>query len=133
MLNICVDGESHFLRSESYWKKLCGEKTELEKLGYEIEIYAPFLGEYQDDAQTFRLAGFVYIPQPEYTFVLPWGKGFYLSKLKPSGVKLIHSHAYRNHLNIHKGPAEKRNLANDSELYKGKRKVIKRMLPNGLD
>ena len=33
MLNICVDGESHFLRSESYWKKLCGEKTELEKLG----------------------------------------------------------------------------------------------------
>jgi large subunit ribosomal protein L35 len=47
--------------------------------------------------------------------------------------KLIHSHAYRNHLNIHKGPAEKRNLANDSELYKGKRKSIKRMLPNGLD
>ncbi len=46
-----------------------------------------------DDAQTFRLKGFVYIPQPEYTFVLPWGKGFYLSKLKPSGVRLIHSHA----------------------------------------
>ena len=68
-------------------------KSELEKLGYEIEIYAPSLGDYVDDAQTFRLKGFVYIPQPEYSFVLPWGKGFYLSKLKPSGVRLIHSHA----------------------------------------
>jgi 1,2-diacylglycerol 3-alpha-glucosyltransferase len=68
-------------------------KAELEKLGYEVEIYAPSLGDYKDDAQTFRLKGFVYIPQPEYSFVLPWGKGFYLSKLKPSGVKIIHSHA----------------------------------------
>ena len=68
-------------------------KSELENLGYEIEIYAPELGDYKDDAQTFRLKGFVYVPQPEYSFVLPWGKGFYLSKLKPSGVKIIHSHA----------------------------------------
>jgi 1,2-diacylglycerol 3-alpha-glucosyltransferase len=68
-------------------------KAELEKLGYEVEIYAPNLGDYKDDIQTFRLRGFVYIPQPEYSFVLPFGKGFHLSKLKPSGVKIIHSHA----------------------------------------
>jgi glycosyltransferase involved in cell wall biosynthesis len=71
-------------------------KAELDKLGFDIEIYAPYLGPPQpgqDESNVFRLAGFVYIPQPEYTFVLPWGKGYRLSKLKPSGVKLIHSHA----------------------------------------
>jgi glycosyltransferase involved in cell wall biosynthesis len=68
-------------------------KVELKKLGYDIEIYAPYLGPSDDGNDVFRLAGFVYIPQPEYTFVLPWGKGYKLSKLKPSGVKLIHSHA----------------------------------------
>ncbi|MGH7441169.1 MAG: glycosyltransferase, partial [bacterium] len=41
----------------------------------------------------FRLRGFVYIPQPEYTFVLPWGRGFSLSHLRPRGVRVIHSHA----------------------------------------
>jgi large subunit ribosomal protein L35 len=46
--------------------------------------------------------------------------------------KLIHGHAYRNHLNIHKGPSERRNLSNESVLYKGKKKAVKRMLPNGL-
>ena len=46
--------------------------------------------------------------------------------------KLIHTHAYRNHLNIHKGPAERRRLGQESELYKGKRKSIRRMLPNGI-
>lgn len=68
-------------------------KAELEKLGFAIEVYAPNLGPYDDGPDIFRLGGFTYIPQPEYTFVLPWGKGFSLSKLKPSGVRLIHSHA----------------------------------------
>jgi glycosyltransferase involved in cell wall biosynthesis len=68
-------------------------KGELEKLGFDVEIYAPDLGPYDDPPEVFRLAGFVYVPQPEYTFVLPWGKGFKLSRLRPSGVRLIHSHA----------------------------------------
>ncbi|BDI33830.1 50S ribosomal protein L35 [Capsulimonas corticalis] len=46
--------------------------------------------------------------------------------------KLIHQHAYRNHLNIHKGPGTSRKLAAESQLYKGKLKAMKRMLPNGL-
>jgi large subunit ribosomal protein L35 len=46
--------------------------------------------------------------------------------------KLMHEHAYRNHLNIHKGHGEKRRLSAESEVYKGKRKSIRRMLPNGL-
>ncbi|MGO8671065.1 MAG: 50S ribosomal protein L35 [Capsulimonadaceae bacterium] len=46
--------------------------------------------------------------------------------------KLVHEHAYCNHLNIHKGPSEQRRLGKSSVLYKGKKKVIKRMLPNGL-
>jgi glycosyltransferase involved in cell wall biosynthesis len=68
-------------------------KGELEKLGFDVEIYAPDLGSHDDPPEVFRLAGFVYLPQPEYTFVLPWGKGFKLSRLRPSGVRLIHSHA----------------------------------------
>jgi 1,2-diacylglycerol 3-alpha-glucosyltransferase len=68
-------------------------QAELERMGHQVEIYAPYLGPNEDGPNVFRLAGFVYVPQPEYTFVLPWGKGFHLSKLKPSGVNLIHSHA----------------------------------------
>lgn len=68
-------------------------KAELNKLGFAIEVYAPNFGSYDDGPDIFRLGGFPYYPQPEYTFVLPWGKGYSLSKLRPSGVKLIHSHA----------------------------------------
>jgi glycosyltransferase involved in cell wall biosynthesis len=68
-------------------------KAELNKLGFAVEVYAPSLGPCNDGPDIFRLGGFVYIPQPEYTFVLPWGKGFSLGKLRPSGVRLIHSHA----------------------------------------
>jgi len=47
--------------------------------------------------------------------------------------KITHLHARLNHLNIHKSPSELRRLGKESQLYKGKRKAIKRMLPNGLD
>ena len=46
--------------------------------------------------------------------------------------KITHGHAYLNHLNIHKGPGELRRLGQKTELYKGKRKSVKRMLPNGI-
>jgi len=46
--------------------------------------------------------------------------------------KLMHTHAYRNHLNIHKSHSEKRRLGEESELYKGKRKAIRRLLPTGV-
>ena len=68
-------------------------KAELEKLGLAVEIHAPYLGAYEDGPDIYRLAGFPYYPQPEYTFVLPWGKGYSLSQLRPRGVQLIHSHA----------------------------------------
>jgi len=54
-------------------------------------------------------------------------------RFKQTGTgKLMHNHAHHNHLNIHKGPSNLRTLTSDVELYKGKRKAIKRMLPNGL-
>ncbi|HTB22363.1 MAG TPA: glycosyltransferase [bacterium] len=68
-------------------------KADLERMGNEAEIYAPYLGPWADGPDIFRLKGFVYIPQPEYTFVLPWGRGFRLSRLRPNGVQIIHSHA----------------------------------------
>jgi large subunit ribosomal protein L35 len=46
--------------------------------------------------------------------------------------KLMHGHANHNHLNIHKSPSNMRKLTSDSELYKGKYKSVRRMLPNGL-
>lgn len=54
-------------------------------------------------------------------------------RFKTTGTgKLMHDHSYLNHLNIHKGGGELRRLGLESELYKGKRKSIKRMLPNGI-
>lgn len=54
-------------------------------------------------------------------------------RFKQTGTgKLLHGHAHHNHLNIHKSPSNLRVLTSDTELYKGKRKAIKRMLPNGL-
>jgi len=54
-------------------------------------------------------------------------------RFKQTGTgKLLHEHAYRNHLNIHKGAGTSRKLVKASVLYKGKNKAVKRMLPNGL-
>ncbi len=68
-------------------------KEDLARLGHEAEIYAPYLGPGGDEPGVFRLAGFTYVPQPEYTFVLPWGKGFSLSHLRKRGIQVVHSHA----------------------------------------
>jgi large subunit ribosomal protein L35 len=46
--------------------------------------------------------------------------------------KLMHTHAHHNHLNFHKSPSNLRNLTSETQLYKGKRKSVRRMLPNGL-
>ncbi len=46
--------------------------------------------------------------------------------------KFMHGHANHNHLNIHKSPSNMRVLTSDTELYPGKKKAIRRMLPNGL-
>ena len=54
-------------------------------------------------------------------------------RFKQTGTgKFMHTHAHHNHLNIHKSPSNLRRLTSETELYKGKRKAIKRMLPNGL-
>ncbi len=54
-------------------------------------------------------------------------------RFKETGTgKLMHSHAHHNHPNTHKSGPNLRTLTSDTELYKGKRKAIRRMLPNGL-
>jgi glycosyltransferase involved in cell wall biosynthesis len=68
-------------------------KAELERQGHTAEVYAPYLGACEDAPDVFRLAGFVYVPQPEYTFVLPWGRGFSLNRLRTRGIQVVHSHA----------------------------------------
>ncbi len=52
-------------------------------------------------------------------------------KLTATG-KFMHGHAHHNHLNIHKSPSNMRVLTSDTELYPGKKKAVRRMLPNGL-
>jgi len=47
--------------------------------------------------------------------------------------KLMHSHSYRNHLMIHKGPGQSRRLAQDGQLAPSMKHRIKRMLPNGVN
>lgn len=57
-----------------------------------------------------------------------------VKRFKETGTgKLMHLHANHNHLNIHKGPSNLRQLMSESVLYKGKRKAIRRMLPNGVN
>ncbi len=54
-------------------------------------------------------------------------------RFKQTGTgKFIHGHANHNHLNIHKSPSNMRKLTSQTELYKGKKKAVRRMLPNGL-
>jgi large subunit ribosomal protein L35 len=54
-------------------------------------------------------------------------------RFKQTGTgKLLHTRGYRNHLNLHKSHSEKRRLAEEKELYKGKRKAVRRLLPNGV-
>ena len=56
-----------------------------------------------------------------------------VKRFKQTGTgKLMHGHANHNHLNIHKSPSTLRTLTSDAELYKGKRKAVRRMLPNGV-
>ncbi|HXC62974.1 MAG TPA: glycosyltransferase [bacterium] len=94
-INIAFFTDTYYPQVNGLVTSIATAKEELERQGHHVEIYAPHLGEPDgyDGPDIFRLGGFVYIPQPEYTFVLPWGKGFALSKLKPSGVQIIHSHA----------------------------------------
>jgi 1,2-diacylglycerol 3-alpha-glucosyltransferase len=68
-------------------------REELEKLGHEVLVFAPTIPGIQNEKNVYFLGGFPYYPQPEYTFVLPWGKNFNLAKFKDLKVDLIHSHA----------------------------------------
>jgi large subunit ribosomal protein L35 len=48
-----------------------------------------------------------------------------------SSGKLMHRHTRRAHSFLKKSPGQKRRLYAEAELYPGKRKVIRRQLPNG--
>lgn len=67
-------------------------REELAKLGHEVLVFAPNLPGQSPAKNVYRLGGFVYYPQPEYTFVLPWGKGFSLRAFEQFKVDLIHCH-----------------------------------------
>ncbi|MHC4887284.1 MAG: glycosyltransferase, partial [Planctomycetota bacterium] len=66
---------------------------ELPKHGCELLVYAPWIPGAEAESHVRHLLGFVYTPQPEYTFVLPWGRGFSLRRFARERVDLIHSHA----------------------------------------
>ncbi len=54
-------------------------------------------------------------------------------RFKQTGTgKFLHGHAHHNHLNMHKSPSNMRKLTSQAELYPGKKKAVRRMLPNGL-
>jgi large subunit ribosomal protein L35 len=55
-------------------------------------------------------------------------------RFKQTGTgKLMHSHSYRNHLNLHKGAGQSRRLAQDGQLAPSMKHRVKRMLPNGVN
>jgi glycosyltransferase involved in cell wall biosynthesis len=67
-------------------------REELARLGHEVLVFAPNLPGQAPAENVHRLGGIVYYPQPEYTFVLPWGKGFSLRAFEKFKVDLIHGH-----------------------------------------
>src|SRR6185503_11118734 len=72
---------------------ILASREELEKAGHEILIFAPAIAGTKEEKNVYFLGGIPYYPQPEYTFVLPWGKNFSLSNFSKLNVDLIHSHA----------------------------------------
>ena len=68
-------------------------REELERAGHEVVILAPTIAGCREERNVLFLGGFPYYPQPEYTFVLPWGKNFALRKFGDLKVDVIHSHA----------------------------------------
>lgn len=67
-------------------------REELSKLGDEVLVFAPNLPKQKPAKGVYRLGGFVYYPQPEYTFVLPWGMGFSLRHFERFKADVIHCH-----------------------------------------
>jgi 1,2-diacylglycerol 3-alpha-glucosyltransferase len=72
---------------------ICVTKAELEKKGHQVLIFAPYLPGARSEKNVYRLKGITFYPQPEYTFVLPWGKDFNLRKFKNLKIDIIHNHA----------------------------------------
>ncbi|MES2200892.1 MAG: glycosyltransferase [candidate division FCPU426 bacterium] len=64
----------------------------LKKKGHEVLVFGPSLPLQVPETGVYRLGGFTYYPQPEYTFVLPWGKGFALRHFDRFKADLIHCH-----------------------------------------
>lgn len=68
-------------------------REELERTGHEVLIFAPAISGTRAETNVHFLAGIPYYPQPEYTFVLPWGRGFRLRQIGGMKIDVIHSHA----------------------------------------
>ncbi len=68
-------------------------RDELVKQGHQALVVAPHLAGELPEKDVYRLLGFPYYPQPEYTFVLPWGLGFNLRHFGRFDCDIIHSHA----------------------------------------
>jgi 1,2-diacylglycerol 3-alpha-glucosyltransferase len=67
-------------------------REELGKLGHDVLVFAPNLPKQKPAKNVYRLGGIVYYPQPEYTFVLPFGKGFSLHRFEQFKASLVHCH-----------------------------------------
>jgi 1,2-diacylglycerol 3-alpha-glucosyltransferase len=67
-------------------------REELSKLGHEVLVFGPNMPGQQPAKGVYRLGGIIYYPQPEYTFVLPYGKGFSLRHFETFKADLIHCH-----------------------------------------
>jgi glycosyltransferase involved in cell wall biosynthesis len=67
-------------------------REELAKLGHKVLVFGPLVPHTKPEQDVYRLGGIVYYPQPEYTFVLPWGKGFHLHQFEQFKTDIVHCH-----------------------------------------
>ena len=69
-------------------------RAKLPGLGWQVLVFAPHLRGEEPDPSVVRLLSLTYPPQPEYSIVLPWGRGLHFFGFKRHGLRLIHSHAH---------------------------------------
>jgi len=68
-------------------------KAELERRGHQVWVFGPALATAEPDPpRTLRFYGLTYPGQPEYKWVLPWGRGCKVSDIPKLGLDLLHIH-----------------------------------------
>lgn len=92
-LKVAVFTDTYHPQVNGLVTSIDSNRQELGKRGHELTIYVPNIPGAPQETLVKLLGGFVFPPQPEYTFVLPWGVEFSLRGIPSDQYDVVHSHA----------------------------------------